>query len=151
MNTTTPNKVFQELYNRMFLHLLAQNERAINIHGCAYRGEENLQCAVGCLIKDEYYDESLEGKSPFRGVLDAVLKSLPKEQVDVFKDNDDLRADLSDFLYKCQHNLHDDITDLGENETLREYLIENQEEILREHINRNKHFVSPCEIPEEYL
>ncbi|NQY57090.1 MAG: hypothetical protein HRT86_11520 [Ilumatobacteraceae bacterium] len=31
--------------------------------GCAYRGEGNTCCAVGCLIKDEFYTSDMENTS----------------------------------------------------------------------------------------
>lgn len=31
-------------------------------HGCCYRGDNGLMCAIGCLIPDELYDFQMEGK-----------------------------------------------------------------------------------------
>ena len=49
----------QEVFNRVYRHLLAQGARsqASDSPGCAYRGEKGRMCAVGCLIDDEHYDE----------------------------------------------------------------------------------------------
>lgn len=51
----------QELFDTVATHLLTQKKRATNTHGCAYRGENGLKCAVGCLIPDSKYDPELEG------------------------------------------------------------------------------------------
>lgn len=50
------------IFDKVSAHLLEQNERSeVQGTGCAYRGPNGLMCAVGCLIPDERYDESLEG------------------------------------------------------------------------------------------
>jgi len=57
------NMTLQEIYDKVAKHLLAQNERSMSdkAQGCAYRGENGAMCAIGCLIKDEYYSEAMEG------------------------------------------------------------------------------------------
>ncbi len=54
-----------EVFNKVEAHLLAQGVRSIRKSliqdMCAYRGAGGLRCAVGCLIKDEFYSRSLEG------------------------------------------------------------------------------------------
>jgi hypothetical protein len=51
-----------EVFNKVEAHLLAQGVRSMKyLDMCAYRGAGGLRCAVGCLIKDEFYHESLEG------------------------------------------------------------------------------------------
>ena len=52
----------QDVFNQVARHLLRQDEKSIRPNGCAYRGEEGLKCAAGCLIGDDEYDPSLEGK-----------------------------------------------------------------------------------------
>jgi len=55
-----------EIFNTVKTHLLQQNSQSLlenpNRKVCAYRGTEGRMCAVGCLIKDEYYDSGLERK-----------------------------------------------------------------------------------------
>lgn len=56
----------QGLFNTVKVHLLSQKEKSLKPAfpgdtACRYRGDGGLKCAVGCLIKDEYYSESLEG------------------------------------------------------------------------------------------
>ena len=51
----------QAVFNRVYLHLTAQGAKSRTgipgvSDGCAYRGDGGLQCAVGCLIKDEHFD-----------------------------------------------------------------------------------------------
>lgn len=54
----------QELYNKVRKHLLTQMAKSTfpSIQAsCAYRGDNGLKCAIGCLIPDEHYSSSLEG------------------------------------------------------------------------------------------
>ena len=54
-------KTTLDVFNKVSEHLLAQNEKALAGDGeCAYRSETGLKCAIGCLIKDEFYSEALE-------------------------------------------------------------------------------------------
>ena len=75
----------QEAFEVVARHLLAQGRQSIRrpIPGmdfyveCAYRGQEGTKCAIGCLIPDDMYNESMEGVpardlmriSPTAGVL----------------------------------------------------------------------------------
>lgn len=55
----------QEIYNKVRTHLLTQNAQAVTVgkngETCAYRGDDGLTCAVGCLIPDEQYRTTFEG------------------------------------------------------------------------------------------
>lgn len=54
----------QEIFDKVARHLLTQNKQSVDqMGGCSYRGENNTKCAIGCLIDDEHYCESLEGRS----------------------------------------------------------------------------------------
>ena len=50
----------QEIFNTVCEHLIKQNKRASDNGNCVYRTAEGLKCAVGCLIKDEYYSPWFE-------------------------------------------------------------------------------------------
>jgi hypothetical protein len=53
----------QELFETVINHLAKQKAQALDDnYDCAYRGEGDTKCAVGCLIDDEYYSEDLEGQ-----------------------------------------------------------------------------------------
>lgn len=72
----------REVFEKVKAHLLSQNKKSIIMYGfntngiCAYRGDNNLQCAVGCLIKDEFYTSKLEGMMMGRSTtLELVLNS----------------------------------------------------------------------------
>lgn len=61
----------QTLFDDVANHLLTQRIRAISArHGCSYRGKNNTSCAVGCLISDDIYHESMEGAT-FEGLIRA--------------------------------------------------------------------------------
>ena len=69
----------QETFTTVATHLLTQRRRSIArlagqaIPSCAYRGEEGLRCAVGCLIPDEEYRPEFEGCKLFSIPLDPVM------------------------------------------------------------------------------
>ena len=59
-------------------HLITQGEKSSSTTSCYYRDSEELSCAVGCLIEDQFYNVGLEfhnGDDPV--VIEAVQKSLP--------------------------------------------------------------------------
>lgn len=75
-----PNtSVKQALFDKVYTHLMLQKAKSISgeTGKCMYRGDHGLMCAVGCLIKDEHYDCTLENKfaASFL-VIDAIEKSL---------------------------------------------------------------------------
>lgn len=53
----------QEIYDKVARHLLTQRAPSLSeeAEGCAYRGDNGLMCAVGCLISDNHYSKDLEG------------------------------------------------------------------------------------------
>lgn len=56
-----------EAFDTVSQHLLSQKKMSIREtdYGleCAYRGDNGLKCAIGCLIPDELYNEKMEGIS----------------------------------------------------------------------------------------
>lgn len=76
----------QEIFDKVVAHLRKQGKPSAAYIGfpyksCLYRGPEGAMCAVGCLIPDDMYDESMEGND---------LYSLPDDVLD----------------YLGEHNLH---------------------------------------------
>ena len=63
----------QEIFDKVAKHLLDQGRPAMSGTACAYRGEHHTMCAVGCLIKDEFYDRGLEGKNCCAAVVSSAL------------------------------------------------------------------------------
>ena len=73
------------LFKTVAKHLLTQNKQSCGdgskcspLKGqCLYKGPNSLSCAVGCLIKDEFYTEyNMEGQGiESRGVSDGLVKS----------------------------------------------------------------------------
>lgn len=51
----------QEIFDKVKSHLLSQGKKSFQGISCAYRGDDGLKCAIGCLISDENYSSSLEG------------------------------------------------------------------------------------------
>lgn len=54
----------QAVFNYVILHLRRQKVRSDGNGECLYRGRHNTSCAVGCLIPDSRYTESMEGDAP---------------------------------------------------------------------------------------
>ena len=69
-------KTTLDVFNKVSEHLLAQNDRSLSLAGlyCVYRSNSGLKCAVGCLIKDEFYSRELEGRYVRTNVIESVLK-----------------------------------------------------------------------------
>lgn len=59
----------QEIFEKVVIHLRNQGRRATGkshpmaASKCKYRTSDGLKCGIGCLIPDELYDPSFEGKS----------------------------------------------------------------------------------------
>lgn len=58
----------QEAFNTVVEHLIKQGKRSSRISSmgsdvCLYLAEDGSKCAIGCLIADEHYDKSIEGKT----------------------------------------------------------------------------------------
>lgn len=79
--------IARRIYKKVRKHLLKQGRRCVGpssvgstTERCLYRGPNDLQCAVGCLIKDWHYVPSLEGKgADDMFVIAAVEQSLGVE------------------------------------------------------------------------
>ena len=54
----------QQVFDKVARHLLKQNKKSLIQSGagatCAYRGNDGLMCAVGCLIPDDQYNPGME-------------------------------------------------------------------------------------------
>lgn len=51
----------QQMYEYVVNHLVTQTKQCVGSDGgCMYRGLDDMKCAVGCLIADEFYEEELE-------------------------------------------------------------------------------------------
>jgi len=104
--TTVPT--LQELFDKTALHMLTQGEPAVENGECRYR-YNGLMCAVGCLIKVEHYDTSLEGDGVTRAhVLQALLDSEVVTREDCYNTDSDMaeesmppRIRLLNALQRC--------------------------------------------------
>lgn len=83
-NTTTTAPTPQSIFNQVAEHLLTQNARSLDPDNarCAYRGRDDQRCAVGCLITDELYKDSMEDESVhYLPVRAAVRKSIDPQDL----------------------------------------------------------------------
>jgi len=68
---TLPTATTQEIFTQVATHLLTQNAKSLALvnltsdeKSCAYRGDNGMKCAAGCLIADEEYNPAMmEGNS----------------------------------------------------------------------------------------
>ena len=98
-----------EVFNKVEAHLLAQGVRSIRkskMYMCAYRGEGGLRCAVGCLIKDEFYHEDLEGRAMLPDKKEDDHQMLLEEAL--IKSGIDLNSTMTHMLGDLQ-SLHDTV------------------------------------------
>lgn len=89
----------QEIFDQVAAHLLRQNERSrTEKNGCAYRGDNGLMCAVGCLMTDEQY------KLIYRSFESKVASALPGVDGSTGALLDELQGvhDSSEPLFWCQ-------------------------------------------------
>jgi len=109
----TNQELRQDLFNRSLAHLRQQGKPAVftvdtrDPINCWYRSPEGCSCAVGGMIKDEFYSAEYEGETveDFR-VLEALANSL---EVDL----DHFNKDIENFLTDLQASLHDDFVSSG--------------------------------------
>lgn len=108
----------QEVFDTVATHLFKQGMKSISEEGCAYRAiasindqEVVLKCAVGALIPDWMYTESMEGTS-VHGLLDEFNKStdtpneVEQELYQFLADNEDLLTALQEAHdHKMEHSL----------------------------------------------
>lgn len=71
----------------------SQHELYFGIHNnCCYRGVENLKCAIGCLVENDFYDPNMEQKDISNDFVRVIVKqSLPN-----WKPNWDMLQDLQE-------------------------------------------------------
>jgi hypothetical protein len=65
----------RELSERVRDHLTQQRAQSTKVDSCAYRGENDTMCAVGCLIDDDHYDDRIEGTRVGGRLIRYALKS----------------------------------------------------------------------------
>jgi hypothetical protein len=72
----------QQTFNKVVRHLRRQGRATDSKGTCMYRTPNGRSCAVGCLIPDELYHESMEGKavgttsSPLSGFMASKITAL---------------------------------------------------------------------------
>ena len=54
----------QQIFNTVAAHLLTQGEKAQQGDECLYRTPQGLACALGCLISEADYSDTMEGLTP---------------------------------------------------------------------------------------
>ncbi len=91
----------QEIFDKVIIHLRTQNADSMSDYagGCAYRGADGRQCAIGCLIPDDEYDSDMEGND-VEGLIpysDAIAGLLHLSEEDYLR------------LLGALQSLHDDV------------------------------------------
>ena len=88
----------QEIFDKVITHLVTQKVQSrtnSDWGGCAYRGENGLSCAVGCLISDEDYRPEMDDSDVIEMGTDigAILNVFP-HLPEWMRLNRDLLSDL---------------------------------------------------------
>ncbi len=91
----------QDLFNTVYRHLLTQGQKAFITltHGsesCKYRTADGRKCAIGCLIPDNRYSPTLEGKRAYAEIV--------REAAGITHDQLDLASALQDV-----HDYHEPV------------------------------------------
>lgn len=114
MNLST--MTLQEIFDKSATHLLTQNRKSMRdrepVAICAYRGLDDAKCAIGCMIDDEDYHVSMEGKGVRSNtVLDALglrVKDENKNADEKVKFLQRLQSVHDDYpVYEWINRLHD--------------------------------------------
>jgi hypothetical protein len=121
----------KEMAEHIIHHLLTQNERStIDGVACCYRYVDpegkSLSCAVGSLIHDDYYSESLEDK----GVRDPdVLDALENSHPNIY-----MSSDFINYLSALQR-IHDNL----DPEVWHKIFIDENGDVIVPHISSWQH------------
>lgn len=96
----------QKIFNTVVPQLLKQNEKSMAGGMCRYRGPNGLKCAVGFLIKDQFYHKVLENQAcDDKDVMKALHKSgvFDHKKVDLSEDN----LVYEENFLSCLQGIHD--------------------------------------------
>jgi len=76
----------QEVFDTVATHLIKQGERSTSgTLYCKYRGDNGTKCAIGVLIKEEFYNADIEGcKATQVPVVIALSKSLKVDVTSIY-------------------------------------------------------------------
>ncbi|OYU33258.1 hypothetical protein [Novosphingobium sp. PASSN1] len=103
----------QEIFDTCLAHLRAQGRRSVHpdLGICAYRGADNLKCAIGILIPDDKYHPGLENNCPDHSAVQEAA-GITVDQVKLAERiqgsmHDTLTDDLSDLEDAAQRVAHD--------------------------------------------
>ena len=66
----------QEIFDYVMRHLLQQDKRSMNEHGCKYRAGD-ARCAIGWIIPDHLYLEEMDDPHCAWSVGDMILRDIP--------------------------------------------------------------------------
>lgn len=87
-----------QIFEKVKNHLLTQKLKSVDADGaCVYRGENGMMCAVGCLIKDEFYSSHIEG----------VSVTASKVHFALTQSIGDIEG-ITDNMLSCLQRIHDD-------------------------------------------
>jgi hypothetical protein len=97
-------KTLQESFDTVVTHLLTQNARSWldtvgTEGGCAYRGENGMKCAVGCLIDDKEYSPDLENLNSYASPVQYAIS-----RSGYLSENDDRGVALVYGALQCVHD-----------------------------------------------
>jgi hypothetical protein len=98
---TLPQATPQQVFNHVARHLLVQGSPSIDGSLCAYLTRDGKRCAAGCLIGQDEYQSSFEGRTWWSLARDGRVPDAHMELVEALQDAHDMAAmalPLSDFV-----------------------------------------------------
>ena len=95
---TLPQATEQEVFDQVATHLINQKVRSASQLGvsCYYR-QDDLKCAAGCLISDDEYDVSIEGKAWSSLVYRSMVPSTHEDLITGLQEIQDCKKDEENF------------------------------------------------------
>ena len=79
----------QQVFDKVSNHLLTQNAKSVEDGECAYYSSNGTKCAIGCLIPENLYEESMEGNGVSANYVHSAL-----HPISVKGDMHDMLVDL---------------------------------------------------------
>jgi len=113
-------------------HIETEDDHLTKHNSCRYRGIQNLKCAIGCLIEDDFYDPDMEQ----RDIGSDFVKIIVRQSLPNWKPNWDMLQDLQELHDECDPEEWENKLEKLEEQTFhREKLLKKDDEEIRKLLN----------------
>lgn len=108
----TNRESMQKIFNKVWNHFVVnKGQKAQNEDGCAYRDEDGNKCAIGCLVPDDVYNESMDEGVGFNYLIRTRSKLADFFQREYgFVESDHVMKEFIDKLRKAHDYCYDPFT-----------------------------------------